>query len=365
MAPEPGYDDDRGWPVAAGLVALGGLAASYFLIKRAVQAAGRESFHGQTVVITGGSRGLGFALAQRFAAEGARLALIARSSDQLDDAARRLRSTDAQSVMTIPCDVRDPEAVRRAVARVASDTGRIDVLVNNAGVIQVTPFDHAQPSDFQDSLDTHFWGPLHLINACLPFFRSQRSGRIVNIASIGGRIAVPHLLPYVVGKFALVGLSEGLHAELKSSGISVTTVTPHLMQTGSHRNAMVRGQHAREATWFALGTATRLTAMDAHRAAAQIVEAARARRAVVTPGWQARLAEIAHATSPELVASLSAAVARFALPGPTDDARGDAAVRSSQVDVGGISRVFASNAAVDLNQRLAPDEAARRPEPAH
>src|SRR5690606_6326655 len=134
--------------------------------------------------------------------------------------------------------------VRAKVAAIARELGRIDALVNNAGVIQMMPFDHAHDEDFADSLDTHFWGPLRMTRACLPYLAEHGGGRIVNITSIGGRVAVPHLLPYVAGKFAAVGLSEGLHAELAGRGISVTTVTPHLMRTGSHRNVVLRGRHA-------------------------------------------------------------------------------------------------------------------------
>lgn len=115
-------------------------------------------------------------------------------------------------------DVRDPFAVARMVSAVVDAAGRLDILVNNAGVIQATPFEHARLDDFADSLRTHLWGPLHLIREALPVMRRQGDGRIVNIASIGGRIGVPHLVPYSVGKFALVGLSEGLRAEVWKDG---------------------------------------------------------------------------------------------------------------------------------------------------
>ena len=314
----------------------------------------RTTFDRHTVVITGGSRGLGLALARRFAAEGAKLALLARSADQLEDAAAQLREDFAVQVIPLVCDVRDSAAVERTVASVVGVFGHVDVLVNNAGVIQVMPFEHAELDDFRDSLDTHFWGPLHMTRACLPRFGSG-GGRIVNIASIGGRIAVPHLLPYAVGKFALVGLSQGLRAELHRHNIWVTTVTPHLMQTGSHRNVRVRGRHEQEATWFALGTATRLTALDADRAARQIVEATRNRRAQVTPGWQARVAEITQTLAPELTALLLSTASSL-LPALTTDPRGATARDSRELNLGTAARFFATHAALELNQRIAPDE---------
>jgi hypothetical protein len=133
-------------------------------------------------------------------------------------------------------------------------------------------------------------------------------------------------------------------------------VTPHLMQAGSHRNALVRGRHALEATWFALGTASRLTALDANDVARTIVEAARARRACVTPGWQARLAILLNAVAPEMVATL-AAIAVTVLPSKTDSATGDVGRLSRDVRIGFPARFFPTESARDLNQPIAPDEA--------
>lgn len=316
----------------------------------------RSSFKGRTVVITGGSRGLGLALARIFAAEDARVALLARSPDQLTAARRELAARGAD-VLAVRCDIRDRVAVDAAVNEIARQFGAIDVLVNNAGVIQVTPFEHARLEDFRDSLDTHFWGPLYLIRACLPMFEHQGGGRIINIASIGGRVAVPHLMPYTVGKFALVGFSEALRAELKRYGVTVTTVTPHLMRTGSHRNVLVRGQHAKEATWFALSTATRLTAISAERAARQIVEAARAGRSSISPGWMGRAAMLTQALAPGLASALAAAAVRFVLPSPSTEPSGGVGFDSHEVDLGRRARWFATDVLDRFNQRPAPDEA--------
>ena len=336
----------------SGIAATMAAAWIGYLIRRP----SREPFRGKTVIITGGSRGLGFALARVFAREGANLALLARSSDQLHTAARRLRAQTGVQPRVVVCDVREEDQVRAAISTVVANTGRIDVLINNAGVISVMPFAHAQTEDFRDSLETHFWGPYYMTRACLPYLR-RHAGRIVNISSIGGRVAVPHLLPYTVGKFALVGLSEGLHAELAASGVSVTTVSPHLMQTGSHRNVLVRGRHKDEAIWFALGS-TRLTALNADRAAGAIVRAARARRASLIVGWQAKAAVLANAAAPELAAAAATFAARL-LPSSTRPSAGDIGRWSSDVDVGKVARLFPSRKARDLNQQLAHDETRR------
>jgi NAD(P)-dependent dehydrogenase (short-subunit alcohol dehydrogenase family) len=320
------------------------------------RARNRYDFSGRTVVITGGARGLGFALASEFARAGARLVLLSRHLDELNRATQRLTPL-ARSVDVFDCDVREPRSVNDVIERVALLRGRVDVLVNNAGVIQMMPFEHTPDSDFDDSLRTHFWGPLHLIRACLPHMPTH--SRIVNIASIGGRIAVPHLLPYCVGKFALVGLSEGLRAELSKQHIVVTTVTPGLMRTGSHRNVIVRGQHRREAAWFAALTATPITSMNAERAARQILNACRRGDATVTPGWQAKAATIVNAVAPGVLAACMALAVKTVLPSPAESEAGDDARYSRDLDLGPLARVLPTPAAVRLNQTPAADELSR------
>ena len=136
------------------------------------------------------------------------------------------------------------EDVERAISQTIGHYGSIDVLINNAGIIQVGPLDHMKLSDYDDAMKTHFWGPLFLVLAVLPHMRNQGGGRIVNISSIGGRISVPHLVPYSASKFALAGLSDGLRAELARDQIVVTTVCPGLMRIGSPINAAFKGQRA-------------------------------------------------------------------------------------------------------------------------
>jgi NAD(P)-dependent dehydrogenase (short-subunit alcohol dehydrogenase family) len=331
--------------------AIGGL-----VLARLALPARRDSFRGHHAVITGGARGLGLALARRFAAEGARLSLISRSADDLQAARLDLQARGA-SVDVYVCDVRDQGDVDQTFAAIVERSGGVDVLVNNAGIIQFEPFAHATLGDFDDSLRTHFWGPLYCIRACLPHMKKQGGGRILNISSVGGRLAVPHLLPYCVGKFAATGLSEGLHAELAADNISVTTATPGLMRTGSHRNVVVRGRHRAEARWFGLLSATPLTSMNVERAARQIVEACRARRAQVTPNWQARVALRLHALMPEVTAAMLTAAALYALPRPADRPHGDRARYSAAMDLGWITRIFPSGAAARHNQRAARGEA--------
>jgi NAD(P)-dependent dehydrogenase (short-subunit alcohol dehydrogenase family) len=309
------------------------------------------SFRDQVILITGGARGLGLAIARELAPEHPRLVLLSRTIAELDRAAADLTARGA-SVRVVVGDVRDRRRITDAIESVVRRHGRLDVLINNAGIIQAMPFEHAQLDDFEDSLATHFWGPLFAIRAALPVMRRQGGGRIVNIASIGGRIGVPQLSPYCAGKFALVGLSEALHAELKKDNIAVTTVTPGLIRTGSHRNVVVRGQRRSEARWFGLASATPVSSMSAARAARQIVAAVRANRARVTPGIQARAGELANALAPELVAAAMAMVANAVLPGPAE-ADGDRGQRSRAIDLGWVEALLPARAARRLNQPAA------------
>lgn len=234
----------------------------------------RRTFRGSTVLITGGSRGLGLELARCWAKEGARVVICARTTQDIQRAVNELRQ-QGYDAAGFTCDVTSQEDVNDWVATVLDRYKTIDVLVNNAGIIQVGPQECMTFADYQRAFNTHLWGPLYTVQAVLPHMRGRRAGSIVNIASIGGEISVPHLLPYNASKFALVGLSEGLCAELARDGIYVTTVCPGIMRTGSPRNALFKGQHRKEYTWFSLGASMPVLSISSPRAAGQIVEACR------------------------------------------------------------------------------------------
>ena len=245
------------------------------------------SLAGRVVLLTGGSRGLGLALARRLVAENARVAMCARDHDTLERAREDLERLGG-SVLALPCDVTDRDAVTRMVQEVTDRLGQIDALINNAGTIAVGPVETMDVEDFSRAMNVNFWGPLYAIFAVLPGMRRRRSGRIVNVASIGGKISVPHLIPYSASKFALVGLSEGLRAELRQHGIEVTTVCPGLMRTGSPRHALFKGQHRKEYAWFSVSDSLPGLSMDADRAASEIVEALKhghAERVLSVPAW--------------------------------------------------------------------------------
>lgn len=294
---------------------IGGLVAA-----RLARASRAIEFAGMTVVIFGGSRGLGLVMARELGAEGARLVVIARDQNELDYAEADLIERGA-SVSTHVCDVRDRDQVEATMGQVAREHDVIDVLINVAGVIQVGPFEHMTVADFDDAMRTHFWGPLYTVFAALPYMRRAGARRIVNIASIGGKLAVPHLLPYSASKFALVGLSEGLHAELAHDGFAVTTVCPGLMRTGSTYNAWFKGQHQREFAWFHVADSTPGLSISAIRAARQIIDACRHGDAelIITPS--ARAAVVLKALAPNLMARAMTLANRL-LPA-ADESRGN------------------------------------------
>jgi NAD(P)-dependent dehydrogenase (short-subunit alcohol dehydrogenase family) len=273
---------------------------------------------GQVVLITGGSRGLGLLLARELALLGSRIAICARRPDELEAARAELEALGAQ-VLAVPCDVADRDQVNTMVNQVTARFGRIDVLVNNASIIQVGPLDSLTLQDFESAMDVNFWGVVNTTWAVLPAMRAQRSGRVVTIDSIGGRVAVPHLLPYDAAKFAARGFSEGLRAELAGTGVHVTTILPGLMRTGSPLNATFKGQHALEFLWFAAADSVPLLAMSAERAAHRIVQAIRRGETEVTLTWQARTLGLLHDLFPSTTQATLGLVNRL-LPksaGPT------------------------------------------------
>jgi NAD(P)-dependent dehydrogenase (short-subunit alcohol dehydrogenase family) len=273
---------------------------------------------GDVVLITGGSRGLGFALAQRFAREGCRVAICARDEAELtrarEDLAKRCRH-----VYTRVCDVTRRSDVEATIAEVMRHYGRIDILVNNAGQIQVGPVEAVSVEDFEDAMNVMFWGMVYPTLAALPEFLKVNRGQIVNITSIGGMVAIPHLLPYTCAKHAAEGFSEGLRAELAQTGVQVTTIAPGLMRTGSYNAALFKGDQAAEAEWFSLGASLPGVSMSAERAARQIVSAVKRGDTQKVLTTQANVLAKVKAIAPGLAEDLLGLASSLVLPkGGTD-----------------------------------------------
>jgi NAD(P)-dependent dehydrogenase (short-subunit alcohol dehydrogenase family) len=309
------------------LFGLALMGAGLCLAARAIRQYSRwYDLHGKTVLITGGSRGLGLALGREFVSRGACVAICARDVEELERASSDL-VRPGRPVLALPCDVSNMEEVGRMVEAVHEHFGAIDVLVNNAGVIEVGPVETMTLADYEEALDINLRGPLHTMLAVIPEMRQRGEGRIVNITSIGGKIAVPHLTPYTTSKFALVGLSKAMRAELAKDGIVVTTVCPGLMRTGSPRNATFKGQHRSEFAWFSISDSLPLLTVSAERAARRIISACQRGEAEVIFPIQAKLAAMFDTIAPELTAALLGFVNRLL---PAAGGVGSARVKGSE-----------------------------------
>lgn len=269
---------------------------------------------GKVVLITGGSRGLGLVLARQLAAEGAKLALCARSEEELREAQAEF---DAQGVpcVTFVADVASEADARRVVHDTALHYGRLDVLINNAGIITVGPIETMTLKDYHDAMNVNFFGALHFMLAVRDVMKAQGGGRIVNVASIGGKVAVPHLVPYSASKFALSGLSKGWRAELAKDGIVVTTVHPGLISTGSPRNADFKGQHELEYAWFAVADNLPGLAQKVEDCARETIAALKAGRADVVTSVPGKVLAFLGSVLPGVTADANA-LQNLLLPKP-------------------------------------------------
>jgi NAD(P)-dependent dehydrogenase (short-subunit alcohol dehydrogenase family) len=279
------------------------------------------SLRNKVALITGGSRGLGLVLARQVCAAGGKVALLARDNKELIRAKTDLAGRGGR-VITIQCDLLDSGQIQSAIRQTIDRFGKIDILINNAGIIEVGPIEHMTREDFERSMAVHFWAPYALILEVVPEMRTWGGGRIVNISSIGGKIAVPHLAAYSASKFALTGFSDAIRAELALDKIYVTTVAPGMMRTGSHVNAKFKGKHDSEFAWFAASAGAPLISMNAERAARKILAACRRGQPSLTLTYAARTAILGNALFPNLTGYAMKIVNRF-LPKAAGKDKGD------------------------------------------
>ena len=291
------------------LLLSGAVLLVLWLIARFIRTA-RYPLYDKVFLITGGSRGLGLVLARHVCARGGNVAIIARDAGELVRAKTDLVPRGGK-VLTVECDLLDAGQIQLAVRKTVDRFGKIDILINNAGMIEVGPLEHMTPEDFERAMRLHFWAPFELISQIVPEMRVWGGGRIVNISSVGGKVAVPHMAPYSASKFALTGLSDALRAELARDNIYVTTVTPGMMRTGSHVNARFRGKHDSEFAWFAASASAPLLSMNADRAARKILAACRRGQPSLTLTFAARVQIVANALFPNLTGYTMQLVNRF------------------------------------------------------
>src|SRR5437899_4342526 len=309
------------------LLATGAVLLAVWLIVRFIRTVSYP-LREKVVLITGGSRGLGLVLARHICARGGNVALIARDGEELWRAKTDL-AMRPNTVMTIQCDLLDSEQIQAAVRRVIDRFGKIDILINNAGIIEVGPLEHLMREDFERAIRLHFWAPFELISQIVPEMRIWGGGRILNISSIGGKVAVPHMASYSASKFALTGFSDAIRAELARDNIHVTTVAPGLMRTGSHVNAKFKGRHDHEFAWFAASAGAPVISMNADRAARKILAACRRGQPALTLTFAARGAILGNALFPNLTGYIMKLASRC-LPG-TGKKEGDQSRSGAQL----------------------------------
>ena len=289
-------------------------------------------FKDKLALITGGSRGLGLEIARQICARGGKVALIARDSEELGRAKTDL-DRFATELLTIQCDLLETAQIQSAVQQTQQRFGKIDILINNAGIIEIGPIEHMQLKDFDRAMRLHFWAPYILYFLITPHMRANNAGRIVNISSIGGRIAVPHMAAYSVSKFALTGLSDAIRAELARDNILVTTVTPGLMRTGSQIHAKFKGDHSAEYKWFDWSCKIPFASISVERAARKILSACRRGKPTLVMPWSGYFIIAANALFPSLTARVMKIVNRSMPPRVSksgDEARSGAEVRGQK-----------------------------------
>jgi len=197
-------------------------------------------FKNKVVWITGGSSGIGEALALQFAAEGAKIVLSSRREEALNQVRDKCidQGLEAEHVLVLPLDVTDHESMPAAVDRVSNAFGRIDMLINNAGISQRSLCVDTDMSVYRQILDVDVLGQIALTKAVLPLMLEQKSGHIAITASVAGKIGVPQRTGYCAAKHAVMGFFDALRAETFHHGVRVTTITPGFIRTDISVNAL-------------------------------------------------------------------------------------------------------------------------------
>lgn len=344
---------------------LGASAASLYLANR-FWLSRPFSFDGKSVLITGGSRGLGLELAKQLVKEGAKVAILARDAQELAKAASILESHALHPHLILPiiCDVTNEEQARDAYYEVCEKFGSLDMLINNAGAILVGPAKSMTRADYMAQLELHLFAAMRFTelisnqHGCALSRETNKSEfeakylsprktlegpRIVNIISMGGKVGVPHMLPYDVSKFALAGYSQGIRSELAAQGISVTNIYPALLQTGSPIQAVFKGDHEKEYAWFASADNLPGLSMNVETAARLIIEAARKRKGEVILSTLGKIREVLNAFIPDTMSSMMAILAATLPKGQSDEYK-TGAEASSEFESAPLTRALSARA---------------------
>lgn len=271
----------------------------------------------RVVVITGSDSGFGLIQARQVAVQGAIVVLASRDGERLEAAAEAVRNEGAREILAIPTDVSKQDEAQRLIDLTVERFGRIDVLINTAGLMIVGAEPTLTLDDYRSLMDVNFWGAVYTSRAALPYMRKAKFGRIANVSSVGGRFVVPHMLPYVTSKFALTGYTKGLRAEAARDNIFVTGIYPTTIRTGGQRHAWFKGNQKAEYSWFGLGDVIPIVATSVETAAKQAIYAIQAGDPEIVIGLGGWLRIALEGLIPNWTAEMTGLVERI-MPAPVD-----------------------------------------------
>ena len=239
-------------------------------------------FREKTVIITGASSGIGKALTLQLADQGAWLSLAARDVQRLDALVEVCQQHGCKAI-AVPTDVADEPQCKALIQRTQEVYGRIDILLNNAGIDVVSKLEDLPNLNlFKQVVDVNFYGAVYCTYYALPYLKETK-GRIVNISSLGGLLAIPHNTSYIASKFAMIGFSDSLRMEVKQAGVSVTVICPSLVVTEFHERYLDKNGQAKGPAGRAIYTKQ---TMSADQCAQIVLQATRQRerQVVMRPG---------------------------------------------------------------------------------
>lgn len=233
----------------------------------------------KVALVTGAASGIGRALSLELARWGAHLILVDRNEVGLAEVARLIRPM-GREVACIGADLSTKEGINQCARRAIRQMGQVDILVNNAGIMPLGPVSAMSLPDWEKVLDINVWAPVRMNNLLLPHMISRGHGHIVNVASIAGLLPVPGMTAYVLSKFAVVGYTEALRAEISGEGIDVTCICPGFTRTGL---AQTKGYGTGGMQEFG-ARLMEIVGASPERVALQMVRAIRHRKGLSTPG---------------------------------------------------------------------------------